>query len=64
MRKQTGNDPYMLDSDVIKLLRQEHSWMVQMVKKELPLYIDQTGNAPGHYVSVNDLLDQLKRRAR
>lgn len=53
----------MTDLDnVTKLLRREHQAVVKMVKN-LPMYIDKTGNHPEHYVSVNDLLDCLTRRA-
>lgn len=49
-------------NDVIKLLRKEHQAVKKMVRG-LPMYLDGSGCNQGHFVSVKDILDQLKKRA-
>jgi hypothetical protein len=69
VRKQTGNDPFMLDSDIVALLRQQHRWMVRMVKAharamENPSLELDTRYIVGHKAAYRKILDQLTRRAK
>lgn len=45
--------------DVVTLLRQEHRWMVRMVKKQAG---EGCGDV-GYMAAINDILDRLTRRA-
>lgn len=63
VRAHTINDPFMLDSDVVALLRKEHKAVVRMVKK---LQNDEAVEGPlivGYRVALRQILDQLKKRA-
>lgn len=56
------NAPWLItEQQALKLLRQEHNWIVRMVN-DLPVFIDSAGNNPGSYLNRNELLARLKRR--
>ena len=56
-----GDGPAWLNGpDVVKLLRQEHRWMVKMVKKVDAWQAEQLADDSD---AIGAILDQLKKRA-
>jgi hypothetical protein len=50
--------------DIVKLLRQEHRWMVRMVKEEKVSGETGTEGDIAYNQALDDVLDRLTRRAK